>query len=180
MMKRLIILSDLWGKKKATWLTNYTELLENDFEIVFYDSCELAEINTTIYTEENLHQQFVNGGIEKAISKLCEIEKQNDTILLAFSMGGTIAWNFAMKSNRKLLMYCISSTRLRYESKKPSGNIFLYFSENDKFVPKDTWFKIMNLSIIKVKGNHDIYRDKNFATFVCEEIIKNKISYSKK
>lgn len=174
MMKRLIILSDLWGEKKATWLTNYTDALKSDFEIVFYDSCELAEVDTTVYKEENLHKQFVNGGIEKAVSKLCKAEKQNDTIILAFSIGGTIAWNYAMKSNKKLFMYCISSTRLRYESRKPLGNIFLYFSENDKFVPKDNWFHKMNLPMKKVKGNHDIYVNKNFAAFVCKEIINKK------
>lgn len=65
MKERIIIISDLWGRKKSEWLINYTQILETEFDIMFYDSCELGQIDVAIYTQENLHKQFIGGGIEK-------------------------------------------------------------------------------------------------------------------
>ena len=174
MREKLIIISDLWGKEKSEWLINYTRILEPKFDIVFYDSCELGQIDKSNYTQENLHNQFINGGIEKAVERLLEYEKLKINIL-AFSIGGTIAWNFGLKRDNINSLLCISSTRLRKEIKKPKGKLKLLFGENDEFKPKADWFKNMNLDHIILSGKgHQVYRELEFAERLSENLIKNK------
>ena len=50
MKPKLIILSDLWGKEKSNWVSDYVELLKNKFEIQYYDCCDLGGIDKTDYT----------------------------------------------------------------------------------------------------------------------------------
>jgi pimeloyl-ACP methyl ester carboxylesterase len=172
MKPRLLILSDLWGKEKSDWVLDYVELLKNKFEIQYYDCCELGEIDKADYTEENIHNQFVSGGIEKAVEHLVKTEK-NEIDVLAFSMGGTIAWKAALKGLNVRNLFAVSSTRLRYEDKLPNGNIKLYFGENDNNKPDNNWFKkhSIDFKIIK-KKEHDFYTEKDFAISICTEILK--------
>lgn len=94
MKSRFIILSDLWGRDKSNWVSDYVELLRDNFEIQYYDCCELGGIDKTIFTEQSLHDQFVNGGFEIAVENLLNKEK-GEIKILAFSVGGTIAWKAA-------------------------------------------------------------------------------------
>lgn len=172
MKPRLIILSDLWGKEKADWVSGYVELLKDKFEIQYYDCCELGAIDKTDYTEENLHSQFVNGGIEKAVENLLKAEK-NKIDVLAFSIGGTIAWKATLKGLNVRNLFAVSSTRLRYENEIPNGAIKLYYGENDSNTPSGDWFEkySINFEIIKNK-EHSFYTQKDFATSICDEILK--------
>ena len=173
--KRLVILSDLWGKSNAKWIESYAEKLTLKFEVIFYDSCELAgiEIETKPQNQEEVHKQFVEGGIEKAVNKLSELEKNTNSILLAFSIGGTIAWKYALKTTSIVTqLYCISSTRLRYEIVKPQCSVYLYYGTNDLFTPDKKWFEILHTTAIFKEGNHELYREQEFAKFICEEIYK--------
>lgn len=170
MKKRLLVLSDLWGSEKGQWLDNYTQKLKADFEIVQYDSCELGGIDKSDFKEEALHKQFVNGGVERALVKLMELENAPLDVL-AFSIGGTIAWKFALKNELVASLTCVSSTRLRYETNKPSGDIHLYFGEKDAHKPKIEWFEKMNVAyeIDKDQG-HEMYREPMFAQKVSEKL----------
>lgn len=172
MKERLIIISDLWGIEKSKWLTNYTCILETRFDIEFYDSCEIGQIDKSNYTQESLHSQFINGGIEKAVNRLVECEKQKVNIL-AFSIGGTIAWNFGLKSENVNSLVCVSSTRLRNESKRPEGFVRLYFGRNDENKPNEEWFESMNIEyyILTEKG-HQVYCESQFAEQLSNIIIK--------
>jgi pimeloyl-ACP methyl ester carboxylesterase len=172
MKPRLIILSDLWGKEKSDWVSAYVELLRDKFEIQYYDCCELGAIDKTNYTEENLHSQFVNGGIEKAVDNLLKKEK-NEIDVLAFSIGGTIAWKAALKGLNVRSLFVVSSTRLRYENEIPNGAIKLYYGENDSNIPSNNWFAkhSIDFEIIKNK-EHDFYAEEDFATSICEEVLK--------
>ncbi|MDR6846723.1 alpha/beta hydrolase [Flavobacterium granuli] len=172
MKPRLIILSDLWGKEKSDWVSGYVELLKDKFEIKYYDCCELGEIDKTNFFEENLHNQFVNGGIEKAIENLLKTEK-NQIDILAFSIGGTIAWKSALKGLHIRSLLAVSSTRLRYEDKIPNGAIKLYYGENDFNKPNDNWFErhSIDFEIIKNK-EHNFYTEKECAILICNEILK--------
>lgn len=172
MKEKLIIISDLWGKEKAEWLTNYTKILKTTFNITYYDSCELGNIDKTVYHEENLHKQFVNGGIENAVDTLIKLEKQPIHIL-AFSIGGTIAWKYGMISKNIISLTCISSSRLRKETKKPEGKLFLYFGENDKFKPPKKWFEILKIAYeILPNKEHLMYCEPNFAEQLSKKTIK--------
>jgi pimeloyl-ACP methyl ester carboxylesterase len=172
MKPRLIILSDLWGKEKSDWVSGYVELLSDKFEIQYYDCCELGGIDKTNYTEENLHSQFVNEGIEKAVENLLKTEK-NKIDVLAFSVGGTIAWKAALKGLIVRNLFAVSSTRLRYENEIPNGAIKLYYGENDSNTPNENWFEkhSVDFEIIKNK-EHYFYSETDCITSICAKILK--------
>lgn len=157
--KRLIILSDLWGNTNADWENKCVEYFKSMFEVTYYDCCKLGNINTENYTQDYLHQQFVNGGIDIAVENLLQLEKQKVTVL-AFSIGGTIAWKAALKGLKVNQLILLSATRLRYEILKPCGKIQLYFGENDDYKPTQQWFESMNLTPIFIKKQeHEFYQN---------------------
>jgi dienelactone hydrolase len=162
----------LWGKEKSSWVSDYVELLKDKFEIQYYDCCELGGIDKTEYTEENLHGQFVNGGIEKAVENLLKAEK-NQINILAFSVGGTIAWKAALKGLNANSFLAVSSTRLRYETKVPDCKVRLYFGERDSSKPSKDWFEkhSIDFEIIKSK-EHDFYTEKDCTTSICKSFLK--------
>jgi poly(3-hydroxyalkanoate) synthetase len=172
MKPKLIILSDVWGKEKADWVLGYVELLKDKFVIQYYDCCELGCVDKTIYTQEILHNQFLNGGIEMAVANLLQAEK-NKINILAFSIGGTIAWKAALKGLKVNKIVAISSTRLRYETQVPNCKIKLYFGEKDIYKPDASWFQ--NYKIIpEINKNktHQMYLEKDFIHLVCAEVFK--------
>ena len=120
--------------------------------------------------EEKRHQQFVNGGIEKAVEKLNELEKESAISILAFSIGGTIAWKYALKNKNVMALYGVSATRIRYETLQPECPVFLYYGDEDLFAPKEAWFDRMKLTAIKVNGDHNLYMEHEFARLICEKI----------
>lgn len=169
---RLVLLSDLWGKEKSDWISFYTEILEEHFELHYYDCCALGNIDKFIYSEENLHQQFVNGGIEIAVEKLLQEETQIVTVL-GFSIGGLIGWKAAISGLKIENLFALSSTRLRYEAQKPLGNIELFYGENDTFKPDAIWFDNFQLKQnLFPNENHEFYQKKEVATIICNQIIE--------
>ena len=172
MKKRLLILSDLWGAKKSDWITNYFNLLEADFDITYYDCCELGAVDKTVMTEEALHVQFINHGITTAVEKLLKLELEEVNVL-AFSIGGAIAWKAALNGLIVKNLYAISATRLRYELDKPNCEINLIYGEHDSFKPSSEWYEKMNLSynILNDVG-HDLYSKKRFSIDICDEIMR--------
>lgn len=169
---RLVLLSDLWGKEKSDWISFYTEILEEHFELHYYDCCALGNIDKFIYSEENLHQQFVNGGIEIAVEKLLQEETQTVTVL-GFSIGGLIAWQAGNSGLKIKNLIAISSTRLRYETQKPLGNIELFYGENDTFKPDAIWFDNFQLKQnLFPSENHEFYQKREMATIICNQIIE--------
>ncbi|MBL4708178.1 MAG: alpha/beta hydrolase [Flavobacteriales bacterium] len=172
MKEKLIIISDLWGREKSKWLINYTQILETKFDIMFYGSCEIGGIDKSDYIQNSLHRQFVNGGIDMAVEKLIELEK-NSVNILAFSVGGVIAWKFGLKSDNIKSLICVSSARLRKVTKRPKGKIELYFGENDEYKPKMEWLESMNLkfNILPDKG-HQVYSEPEFAKEISKIILK--------
>jgi len=171
MKPRLIILSDLFGKERSSWIASYIELLSPNFEIQYYDCCELGGIDKTIYTEENLHNQFVVGGVERAVNALLKKEKKEVTVL-AFSIGGTIAWKAGLKGLKVERLIAISSTRLRYETQVLNCKVELYFGEQDNYKPDDSWFA--NCQIvpeINKNKSHLVYVEKDFIHLICNAIL---------
>ena len=172
MKPRLIILSDLWGVEKSEWLRNYLDILAPIFTIKFYDSCDLAKVDKSIYEEQHLHRQFLNGGIERATKNLLELEKQKVNVL-AFSIGGTIAWKAQSEGLQVNNIHAISSTRLRHETKKPDCHIKLYFGANDEYQPSAEWLDRMDIKarVFQNKG-HQLYLSTDCIHDICEEITK--------
>lgn len=170
---KLIILSDLWGKEKSDWLTFYTSILETQFDVSYYDCCELGGVDKTEYSAKKLHQQFIDGGIEKAVDKLLELEKGN-CFVLGFSVGGTIAWKACLSGLKAQYIFAISSTGLRHETLKPTGVIELIYGEKDANNPKSAWFEKLDIKAKFYKGErHELYRKKCYADEICEMILKS-------
>jgi hypothetical protein len=170
MKLKLLILSDLWGFDNLPWIKNYEELLKSDFQLIFYDSCELAGIDKTDLTEKELHSQFINGGINIAVNKLLQLENEEVNVI-AFSIGGTIAWKAANNGLKINKLYAVSSTRLRYETQRPDCHIQLVFGEKDQFIPEQIWFKKLNLESEIIKNEqHEIYKKEHIAQRLCDRI----------
>ncbi|WP_156831957.1 alpha/beta hydrolase [Kaistella palustris] len=170
---RLIILSDMWGKAKSDWVSYYIEILKPLFETVYYDCRVLAEIPTHNIGEAELHGQFTEGGISKAVENLVKLEVNASTIL-GFSIGGTVAWKSCLQGLSCRNIYAVSSTRLRKETEKPAVVTQLIYGENDPYKPDKKWYESMRLPETLIKGeSHNFYRDKIRAYQICEMITKN-------
>ncbi len=171
MKKRLIILSDLNGKQNSDWENEYLQRLKTNFEVHYYDCRELAGIDTKLKEEAQLHSLFINGGIESAIKKLIILEKGEVTIL-AFSIGGTIAWKAGLDGLKIKSLFAISSTRLRFESKKPNCNLTCTFGELDPFKPEKNWFKQMAIkNEIEANRTHDVYKKTKHIIKIVDKLI---------
>ena len=171
MKKRLIILSDIWGIKNSNWIAQYTEILKEHFEIQLYDSCELGGVNIEYTTQELIHQQFIQFGIDKAVENL--IQKEDSSVsILAFSIGGTIAWKATLKGLKTDHIYALSSTRLRFETQKPNTKIELFFAENDSNKPNKNWFSQLKIDDqLYQNKKHEFYKEKEVAITICQQII---------
>jgi len=172
MKKQLLILSDLWGAQKATYLPQYTKLLQPKFEVIFLDCCQLGKIDTSNYTQDNLHQQFINGRVNLAVDYLLKNYTESVDIL-AFSIGGTIAWKAALAGLKVRHIYAISATRLRYEISKPNSHISLFYGDLDSYRPDENWFKNLEISDYTIfeKEGHELYQKHRRITQICKILL---------
>lgn len=172
MPNRLLILSDLWGFDGAAYLDLYLTELEPHFDsIQVYDSCILSELPQHQDSQEERHQHFVAGGIERAVGRLIEAEKEAKTVL-AFSIGGTIAWRAALAGIPLDLLFAISATRLRYEVERPDCKIKLWYGSLDPYQPSAEWYEKMQLSAFQWPGyGHDMYREANVIQAICNQLL---------
>ena len=174
--QRLIILSDLWGLEDAEWMIPYHKQLEPHFKLEFYDSRKLVDLDLSDNSKNGIHAQFVNGGIDRAAHKLCRKEKL-DVNVLAFSVGGVIAWKAALRGLPIKKLYAISSTRLRYETVKPNCKCAVYFGEEDQYKPNVNWHANLSLDCNYIENSeHEMYKEEEFANSLCKKIIKELTS----
>lgn len=169
---KLLILSDLFGGGNPEWIKRYTDLLESKFDIQYYDVLELANITHSDLTEMDIHNQFLNGGIDKAVENLLKLEKETVTVL-GFSIGGTIAWKTSLKGLNISQLFAVSSTRLRFENQIPNCRIKLYFGEKDLNMPNSKWFSDLKISNqIFENQDHQLYLEKKNAFLICNDILQ--------
>lgn len=170
-MKKLIILSDMWGSAKSDWMSLYTSSLATYCEIKYYDCRELGDIPNSIQEKEALHMYFINGGVEKAKTKLLHLVKETHSIL-GFSIGGYLAWRACLAGLRTENIFAISSTRLRYETEKPTSRIELFYGDEDLLRPSDDWMRSMQIGrrLFNNEG-HDMYLKKDVSEVICKSII---------
>lgn len=168
---KLLILSDLFGGKNPEWIKRYTDLLESKFDIQYYDVLELANITVSDLTEIDIHNQFLNGGIDKAVENLLNQEKEKVTVL-GFSIGGTIAWKASLKGLNISQLFVVSSTRLRFETEIPNCKIKLYFGKKDLNMPNSKWFSDLKISNqIFENQDHELYLEKKNTLLICNDIL---------
>ena len=168
---RLVILSDLFGTSNEPWMDAYRTELEPSFTLIEYDCRELAEIAHLAPTE--IHAAFANGGIERAAKNLLSAES-TPVHLLGFSVGGTIAWKFALESNLAISVTTVSATRLRNETKLPAALNTIYFGELEEFGPQREWFNTMNIDpIVFPDLGHECYKKFTIIPQICQKIISD-------
>jgi len=172
MAERLVVLSDMWGVKKGQWITSYLGYLQQYFDIVFYDCQQLANVSLTVNSKENLHSEFVNGGIDTAVAHLLKKEQTVKSHYLAFSTGGTIAWKAALQGLPVKSLQIVSATRLRYETACPDCEIDLIYGGSDPFRPSDTWFSELQITPEIVENfGHELYTDEKIINKVCKTLL---------
>ena len=174
MAERLVVLSDMWGVKKGLWITSYLGYLQQYYSITYYDSQQLASINPLIESEENVHAEFTQGGINTAVAHLLTKESK-PCHYLAFSTGGAIAWKAALRGLPMKSLSVISATRLRLENEKPSCSITLLYGENDRNRPSKEWSQKLGIDVeVMPNFGHDMYTDEKVIKKVSRELL-NKV-----
>lgn len=170
-MKKIIILSDIWGRERSSWMEYYTCILGQYFDIQYFDCQELGEISISKKDQEDIHLEFINSGIERAVKKLGELEKDAFAIL-GFSIGGSIAWKACLSGLEIKYLFAISSTRLRYETKKPLGQIQVFFGKEDKFKPSNQWLEQMQVkNTIYINKGHELYQERDIVLGLCKQML---------
>jgi len=166
---RLLLLSDLFGGNPE-WIQNYIEILEIKFDVQYYDILKLAQIDSS-RDEKEIHNQFLNGGIEKAVNNLLNFEKEKVAIL-GFSIGGTIAWKASLRGLQITQLVAVSSTRLRFETEIPSCKVKLYYGEKDLNKPNMQWFLDLKISNEIIENqDHILYQEKDYAFLICSNFL---------
>ncbi|MBT8186792.1 MAG: hypothetical protein HKP38_09340 [Croceitalea sp.] len=171
MAEKLVVLSDMWGVKKGLWITSYFGYLQQYYDIVFYDCQQLANLNVTVSTKENIHKAFVEGGIDTAVAHLLKKETEASHFL-AFSTGGTIAWKAAMQGLPMKSLTAVSATRIRMEEGRPCCDLDVIFGENDAFKPSEEWAKKVGIAMNVIpKFGHELYSDEKIISDVCMSLL---------
>jgi len=170
-VNRLIILSDLWGLEHACWMSYYTEFLNDFYEIVCYDCCDLGRIDKTVAKQEELHLQFISGGCDTSVDSLLQKE-QGGVDVIGFSIGGYIAWKASFAGLKIRQLFAISSTRLRYEIRKPSIAVELFYGEKDIYKPPNSWFQLLDIEKhVYADEEHLCYQKREIAADICARIV---------
>lgn len=170
MKKEIIIISDIWGAGNSTWLNNFQHELLGKYKIKFYDACRLGQIDINNYEEENLHQQFLDFGIENAVNNLIRIEKE-PKIYITSSIGGVFVWQAALRGLPVDQLIAISPTRLRKETESPNIDFQLFFGKEDMNKPDLIWLEAFAKGKYSlVDGDHHIYGDKETVISILQSL----------
>lgn len=173
MAERLVIISDMWGVKKGLWITSYLAYLQQYFDITFYDCQQLAHLEVTVHSEENINRAFVEGGINTAAAHLLKKEEK-PAHYLAFSTGGTIAWKANLLGLPMQSLYTVSATRIRSEIKRPQCPTTVLFGDGDIYRPKSDWYEKTQVKGELIKGfGHTMYTDEKVIQKVCLDLLRS-------
>ncbi len=152
-----LVISDLWGHRSSSWWEKYREKLSPHYTVTILDATTLAGIDSSINNQEEIHNAFLDNGIDKAVDNLIHNIKEAD-LIIGCSVGGVIAWRACLEGLQVTKLITISSTRLRYETSKPSCNLKVVFGSEDPYAPKTDWFKNFNIKpIMMTNHDHDLY-----------------------
>lgn len=173
MAEKLTVISDMWGVKKGLWISSYLGYLQPFFDITYYDIQQLANIDVMVNSEKNLHDAFVEGGVDTAVAHLLKKEKE-PSHYLAFSMGGCIAWKAGLKGLPMKSLYTVSSTRLRLETEKTDVPTTLVYGEMDVNRPSEDWSSQLGLHREDIKKfGHGLYSDDKIIKKVCLDLFES-------
>jgi len=161
MHRTLAIISDLWGSEHSSWWADYQAYFGDIYHnVILYDARKLADIAPSGLSQQDIHNQFLHGGVDKVISKIQREYDSKSYDLLGVSIGGYIAWQIALSSSYVQRLAVISATRLRYKERKPSAAILTIFGAEDEYKPDQDWTDKMDAVNIPRQG-HNLYQNIN-------------------
>ena len=176
MAEKLVVVSDMWGSKKGLWITSYLGYLQQFFNIEFYDSRELAQIDKNLATTDEMYNAFMNGGMDLAVLQLLAKETQKKHYL-TFCAGGTIVWNAALKGLPIKSLYAVSPIDLELQSVSPDCPVTLLYGDLDKKVLSAEW-AIQTNTVIETIPNfgRELYSDEKIIKKVCMDLLELVLS----
>ena len=175
MAERLVVLSDMWGAKKGMWITSYLGYLQQYFDIVYYDSQHLADLDIVEITPETVCEAFNRGGMDTAVAHIL-MKENTPSHYLTFCAGGLIAWNAALKGLPMKSLFAISPLDLQSEIERPEVPITLLYGEHHNAIPSDKWVDHMNIPVEVVpKFGQELYTDEKIIQKVCLNILETML-----
>ena len=170
MKKEIIVITDIWGMNNSEWIEQYVLSLKSNYNVSIIDSHKLGLINASNLSEKAIYEQFINGGIDRAVEKLVN-QIPSVYSVIGFSIGGLIAWRACLQGFKVETLIAVSSTRLRYEKVKPDCNIFLIYGQEDKLKPDKNWFKTLNVNhAIIERQEHELYKDSKIVLHLLQNL----------
>ena len=171
MAERLVILSDLWGAKKGLWITSYLGYLQQYFDIVYYDTSQLADLEVSEPSAQALVSSFEKGGLERAVRNLMAKE-QAPAHYLTFCAGGTVVWNAAKQGLKVLSLYAVSPMHLHRESELPACPVTLLYGEYMENRPSQHWAATVGAPMeIVPRFGQEMYSDEKIIQKVCKDLL---------
>ena len=175
MAERLVVLSDIWGAKKGMWITSYLGYLQQYFDIVYYDSQQLADIDIVNYSPEEVIEALEQGGLDTAIAQL-RIKESEPSHYLTFCCGGLIAWKAALNELPMKSLYAISPLNIHFETERPNIPVTLLYGEYQKDRPSQEWADLMEVPIEVVpKFGRELYTDEKIIGKVSLNILETML-----
>jgi hypothetical protein len=173
MANRLVILSDLWGSKKGLWITSYLGYLQQYFDIVYYDTQQLADLDVDFPTAANVCEAFDNGGLERGVRNLLAREKDaGPSHYLAFCAGGSIAWRAALEGLQAESIYAVSPLCLHREQQAPHSDVTLVFGEYGENRPSRDWALRLGVQMEVIpRFGQECYTDEKIIQKVCKDLL---------
>lgn len=172
MAEKLVILSDLWGSKKGLWITSYLGYLQQYFDIQYYDTFQLADVEEIVCSPQKLVDAFHKGGMETAVSQL--LNKENEAAhYLTFCCGGTVAWEAAHRGLPMRSLYAIAPMVIPEGIPSPDCPVRLLFGGKDPNVLSEEWAQEQGVSLeILPDYGHELYTDEKIIQKVCLTLLE--------
>jgi len=175
MAERLVVLSDIWGAKKGMWITSYLGYLQQYFDIVYYDSQQLSDIDVVNYTPEEVCAALEHGGMDTAVAQLM-IKETVPSHYLSFCCGGLIAWKAALRGLPMKSLYSVSPLNIQLENERPDIPVTLLYGEHQEDRPSQAWVDHMNVPIEVVpKFGRELYTDEKIIKKVSLNILESML-----
>ena len=175
MTEKLVVLSDMWGAKKGLWIASYFGYLQQYYDIVFYDSQQLGGVDVPLNTEENVHQAFLDGGIDTAVAQLLRKETQA-AHYLAFGIGGSIGYRAALAGLPMKSLMAISAVDIQAEGQRPNVPLKLIFGAQDAKRPSAQWTAEVGVQLeLAPHFGHGLYTDEKIISDICLELLESVI-----
>lgn len=173
MAERLVILSDIWGSKKGLWITSYLGYLQQYYDIVYYDTQQLSDIEVLIRTRENLYEAFLNGGLNTAVAHILKKETI-PSHYLAFGTGGNIAWQGALRGLPMKSLYAVAPLNIHLENNKPGCPVNLLYGEYEENIPSKEWSELQAIPVETVPNfGKELYSDEKIIRMICLQLLES-------